>query len=216
MNIGVTVNINFTKHGEKVYTISENLISLLSNIGNCNVILLYPHMNINNIIKELNIDRLVLSGGNDIINFNKFSSFSENRNHFEFELIKRFVELDTPILGICRGLHVINTFFGGSVVNSSLFHKVSVNHNVIPINLIEHLSETFEVNSYHNYSISTDSISSIATPLFLDETRKQIEGLKIENLPIVGIQWHPERMIKLNKVDTYLFESFINKKNIFE
>ena len=53
---------------------------------------------------------IILPGGNDLYSKNKMS---KTRLKVEFELIKYGLKNDIPILGICRGMQVINLFFKG-------------------------------------------------------------------------------------------------------
>ena len=79
-------------------------------------------------------DGLLLCGGGDIDpgaygqENNACDGIDVARDEAEFALIKRYVELGKPILGICRGHQVINVAFGGTMIQDvgedlCLFHK---------------------------------------------------------------------------------------------
>ena len=69
------------------------------------------------------VDALVLQGGTDVAP----ESYGENplrpewagdrvRDRYETELVRAAMSLDRPVLGICRGLQMLNVIFGGSLI----------------------------------------------------------------------------------------------------
>ena len=68
------------------------------------------------------VDGLLLSGGQDIAPKNygeeptpKLGDIFPERDDFEYGLLKAALEAKKPILGICRGSQIINTYFNGSL-----------------------------------------------------------------------------------------------------
>lgn len=74
-------------------------------------------------------DGLLLPGGGDISPclYGEVNQGSENINLkldiFELYLVQKFLSRDKPILGICRGLQVINVFFGGTLIQNVKGHS---------------------------------------------------------------------------------------------
>lgn len=154
-------------------------------------------------------DGLILSGGSDIhpSYYNEEMDGSVNvdklRDKAEFELVKAFVEKKKPILGICRGYQILNVAFGGSlyqhisnanehssfVSGVDLVHDVTVSKDSFLYNLY---GEKFPVNSAHHQGIKKlgDGFEVIATA----HDGKTIEAIRHKEMPIIGVQWHPERM----------------------
>ena len=74
---------------------------------------------INDFWQNLKLDGLILSGGNTIADYSdnndKQDSISIERDIYEQALIKVAIKTNTPILGVCRGLQVINVFYKGGL-----------------------------------------------------------------------------------------------------
>ena len=157
-------------------------------------------------------DGLIICGGNDIdpAYYNEKMNGSVNidakRDMAEFALAKAFAEKKKPIFGICRGCQLLNVAFGGNlyqdISNASehcsfsdydLVHKVTVKNDRF---LYKMYGAEFYVNSFHHQAIKEigNGFDVLATA---DNTT--IEGIIHKELPIFGVQWHPERMCFANK-----------------
>ena len=66
------------------------------------------------------IDGLIISGGNDVSpslygeRVTCCGSLDPERDRYEMELLKKALEMDLPVLGVCRGIQIMNVFFGGT------------------------------------------------------------------------------------------------------
>lgn len=135
---------------------------------------------------------VILSGGNN------WGEASE-RDRTEAGLIVYCRQNALPILGVCRGLHAINTTLGGSLTDNleaevgaghvSQTHRVEITEGVF-VELAG--SDRIMVNSYHNQGVLE---AQLATGLhaFAVADAGVVEGVAHENEPILAIQWHPER-----------------------
>lgn len=157
-------------------------------------------------------DGLIICGGNDIdpVYYNEKMNGSVNidakRDMAEFALAKAFAEKKKPIFGICRGCQLLNVAFGGNlyqdISNASehcsfsdydLVHKVTVKKDSF---LYKMYGVEFSVNSFHHQAIKEtgNGFDVLATAY-----GTTIEGIIHKELPIFGVQWHPERMCFANK-----------------
>jgi len=160
--------------------------------------------------KELDLDGFILSGGNDLSNLSPVKNISLERDNTERLLLDLAQDRAMPVLGVCRGMMMINTYFGGQLIQVA--GHVASRH---PINCLTHnplFLEYKEVNSYHNWGLYKEHV---ALPLqaqvqcSLDNT---IEAINHCNLPIVGIMWHPERESSLSVFDRNLILSLFGEQ----
>ena len=182
---------------------------------------------------------LLLTGGIDIDPIfyqsiksdypNQPQKWNEIRDQFEIDLLITALTLKMPVLGICRGLQLINIVLGGTLItdieasgkpNHCALNGVDHYHNIelISDGLIEKISgiKTGLVNSAHHQSIET-----VAAPLMLNALSDDgiIEGIewkdKTHKSPLVAVQWHPERLKSENPLSTNLREWLLTEASTF-
>ncbi len=154
-------------------------------------------------IGKENCDGLILCGGGDISpsfyneeNINCIN-VDYSRDKYEFELLEKFLILKKPVFAICRGMQIVNVFFGGSLYQHIENHKnidgTDAYHTVTAKEsfLTDLYGENFSVNSCHHQSIKDLGKNLSVTALAPDGT---IEGIWHKNSSIIGVQWHPERI----------------------
>jgi putative glutamine amidotransferase len=140
------------------------------------------------------------------------STIDAHRDALELSVAKAAYEARLPMLGICRGLQVINVAFGGTLIadlpterSSDVEHRmideVSSEHaiHVEPGSLIKRICNALdgEVNSSHHQAI--DTLASLFTESALSDDGV-IEAFEWGDTSLGGkpfllaVQWHPERM----------------------
>ncbi len=166
--------------------------------------------------KKLGAEALLLTGGNDLVcRAENPSSFSELRNRTEAELIKSALSTNLPILGICRGLHMLNKFFGGEVIEDIGAAKAShVAQNHI-LSICDTIGGTLKktnilTNSFHEQAITQDGLGKDLVPFAISEDGF-VEGVYHKSRPIIGIQWHPERANPAFIIDDLLIRNLFEK-----
>ena len=175
------------------------------------------------------INGILLPGGDDVDPnlYNEENEGSENidrkRDEWEIRLVKKFREEGKPILGICRGIQVLNVALGGSLYQDIRGHRKDKggSRHLIKIKegslLYEILGgvEQIEVNSSHHQAIKDLAPSLEATAWSKDGYIEAVEG-KGEEF-ILGVQFHPERLIDENGIFLNILRSLLNacRREIF-
>lgn len=183
------------------------------------------------------VDGLLFTGGGDIQPYfygekamKETTSISRERDICEKELFSYAYELDMPILGICRGIQVINAFAGGTLYQDIFVQKGTVikhNNSGMPRDEMHHpvtiekgsrlysifQSESINVNSFHHQAVKDTAPGFKVTAASPDGI---IEGIECSKKTfIVGVQWHPEELTVKHPEFSGLFKGFINQSEIY-
>ena len=149
------------------------------------------------LLKLNNINLILLPGGNDVL---KNNVLNKNRLKVEYEIIKFGIKKNIPIIGICRGMQVLNCFFNGKLKlvkgHMNTRHKVFFKKNFFN-------SKILTVNSFHNWGIPKKYISKSLESLAVDQ-KGNVEMFAHKKFKILGIMWHPEREKSTKKFDKIL------------
>lgn len=179
------------------------------------------------VLKKLPITHIVLSGGNNISPVlykgkNKFTDdCSAARDRTEKTILSFAINKKIPILGICRGLQFINVYFGGKLIQDirelpgAGHFPGNKSHSVMIVDksLGDILKKQKQkVNSFHNQGVNFDCLAKPLKAFAISDDNALIEGVYHQDLPIVGIQWHPERKGVSAQLNKALIDSFINHK----
>ncbi len=189
-----------------------------------------------NLAELASCDGIVLTGGVDIhpgfhlTNYtlhyeNAPSEFDVRRDEFEFSVLERALELEIPVLGICRGLQLINCFYKGTLIldlgGKNVIHKKETDEDkahgihVIENSFLHQVCglSAGEVNSAHHQAIDKLGESLIVVAKSDDEVPEAIE-LKEPYPFFLAVQWHPERMKeKESPLSKNIREAFLNACN---
>ena len=143
--------------------------------------------------KKLCFEGLILTGGGDLFDISNKEE-DKIRDELEAKLISYCLECNIPILGVCRGMQMINKYFGGTL------KKISGH-------IGEHfLSDGRQVNSYHNYAIDKPG-KGLSVVTTADDS--VIEEIKYED-KIFAQMHHPER--RISEYDVFFVRGLFNVK----
>ena len=147
--------------------------------------------------KKKKVDLIILPGGNDLFNNQKLTKI---RFDVEKKLIKFSINKKIPLLGVCRGMQVLNYYFGGTIVKIKGHMKskslIYMKHNLFKKNKIS-------VKCFHNFCISPHSVSKEFENLGVDK-KNNIEMFQHLKHNIVGVMWHPERENNFDKLNVII------------
>ena len=180
-------------------------------------------------VKEaLECDGLLLPGGADIDPAlygreptEKCGKPNRARDEAEPRLLEAFLDSGKPILGICRGVQIMNVYFSGTLFqdikesqrkNHSNFLKRAGNAHTVTIAEGSILRGIFETESEPVNSLHHQAIDKTGSGLTVSAVSEDgfVEGLEYAKHPFcVAVQWHPEHMSKKSAQQRKLFSAFV-------
>jgi putative glutamine amidotransferase len=161
---------------------------------------------------------LVLTGGADI-------GKNPERDRIEKTYLDRALCLGIPVLGICRGMQLVNVYLGGTLIED--IEETLCNHGLdrellaiegmristMPSSFHDVFFENtvIKVNSRHHQAIDKLADSLLATGIAADGIIEIAE-----NDQFILVQWHPERPEVRNDICSKMviekFSSLLNEK----
>lgn len=200
LKVGIPLRINNDSYEIKerylVYFKKHNIIPILITPENESLI--------------IECDFIAFIGGVDINphRYNKdiYANFNDKLDEFEFHILDLTIALHLPILGICRGIQLLNVYFGGTLKN--------INKHLNSLHLLYCQDNNFQikkhqVNSYHHQAI--DELADNFVP-FLYSEDNIIEGIIDKKKRIIATQYHIEIDDPFNIID-YLITLLSNDIN---
>jgi len=132
------------------------------------------------------------------------SGIDTKRDQMELYLLTKAAERDLPCFGICRGMQMINLFYGGSLfphIDDLLLQEEHKN-NILPLKWIELIEHTklweivkkkrIKVNALHHQAIDRLGENIIKSAYDRNGIVQAIEHRQRDF--VMGVQWHPEFM----------------------
>lgn len=178
------------------------------------------------------LDGFLFTGGPDVHPFlfgeetlDHCGSVSAERDQMEFTLLPLVMESGKPILGICRGIQLLNIVLGGTIwqdipsqvksefplAHTQPFAYTLPSHTVTlkPDSRLAKISELnqLSVNSMHHQAVKDVAPVLIASAVSSDHL---VEAVEMPEYPFfIGVQWHPEYLWEKNEAAARLFSEFV-------
>jgi len=189
IKIGISLRVVEEKnYTEKRDALSQNWATFLEELNMFPIFIPNTLSNLRSFLENMEISGIILSGGDNI-------GDHPERDKTEKEIIDFGIENEIPIFGVCRGMQVINKYFGGKIIQNvgsnhlGKSHKIRVTNEVFS-SLLQ--ASSIEVNSYHHNVITYEVLGTNLEP-FAISSDDTVEGFYHKLLPIEGVMWHPER-----------------------
>ena len=227
----VCTEFNVDKNGykQKVNMVSNAYIEMLTKNGAI-PILITPQMEMQRVneIVEM-IGGILFIGGEDIKQgyYDKELMVKEisKRDEIEIELYKQCKEKKIPILGVCRGLQIINVAEGGTLeevpTKGSIKHTIDddgfINYHDIYIEKDSNLKKIMKVDNYSVCSMHHQKIAKLGNNLKISAKSEDgvIEAIESDDKSfVIAFQGHIEKNIKnFKKYDNVIKEFLKNVSN---
>ena len=237
--LGLVIFI-FLKSGKKKILIigtSPRIGSEYHNIANNYDYDLYISSGIGNVddAREIirNVDGVIFAGGMDFDpslygsnHYDLVEEYHPDNDRDDIKLLSLAIEENKSILGICRGMQLINIYYGGSLYediptqvgdyvshrgdeNAFSYHNISFNENSTIYDKLGG-ETTRNVNSMHHEGIKTLADGLMITAQSDDGIIEAIEN-PYYNSFMMGVQWHPEyNGGELDSLTKIIFDDFTN------
>jgi len=164
-----------------------------------------------------NVDGLVLTGGGDVHPalygvseaIDRVEEVNELRDAFEFKVIEKALEREIPILGICRGMQVMNVYLGGTLIidlpiagyddhathdGQEFCHPLAIDPHSMLGSIIG--PNPHKVNSIHHQAVDQLGKGLKVVAKSDDGITEALEWVLKDRMPfLLLVQWHPERMV---------------------
>ena len=175
-------------------------------------------------------DGFLFTGGHDVSPelyqeklLNKYVVCCSRRDAMEKIVLQKVLELDKPLLGICRGIQFLNAALGGTLYQDLPTERPSVmeHHQQAPYDVPVHRvkilkdSPLFQclgveellVNSYHHQAVRR--MSPMLKPMAVSEDGL-VEALYMPGHRFVwAVQWHPEFSYKTDVSSIQILQAFV-------
>jgi putative glutamine amidotransferase len=146
------------------------------------------------ICRALPLNGILLTGGNDLA---AYAGDAPERDTTENALIDIAEDRALPVLGVCRGMQMIQHRLG--------IRLERVTGHVARRQIISIDGKPAEVNSYHNFG-ATETQPPLEAWAFANDG--VVKAVRHANGRMMGIMWHPERLSPFSPRDISLFQQF--------
>lgn len=178
------------------------------------------------------LDGILFTGGQDVSPSVYFTPQSERcgeccleRDKMELELLRLALKQDKPVLGICRGIQLLNAALGGDLYQDlPTEHPSEIQHHQAPpydrpVHTVTLVSDspiqklfhkdTLSVNSYHHQAIRT--LAPVLRPMAYSNDGL-VEAVWLPTARFVwAVQWHPEFLYRIDPDSRKLFSFFVDR-----
>ena len=216
MIVGISMRlapVTYCKVVEQRDALSHDWLYLLQNLGATTILIPNSLSDPSLYAESLGVSRLLLSGGDSLGSLLNAPEQS-TRDSTEFKLLEWALSKNVPVLGVCRGLHVINAFFGGYITRDlsrcvPMEAHRACSHRVKFV-AGELVGSEASVNSFHDQGVLQDQLSPDLMVVAKTDCGV-VEALRHPICRIEAVQWHPERSRPVQALDRLLMTKWLTE-----
>ncbi len=177
-------------------------------------------------------DGFLFTGGHDVdpliysaVQSDRCGTVNHERDVMEREIFNYAIDRDRPLLGICRGIQIINALCGGTLyqdlptehavpnaLNHQMvapydqpWHKVAIVNGTPLADIVQR--DELAVNSYHHQAIK--ELAPMLSPMALSEDGL-VEAIYMPSKRYIqAVQWHPEFDFRVNEISREIVRRFV-------
>lgn len=196
--IGITMRVSLAAHNEVRDALAQDWSKFMQNFSTDWIPLPNRGSQITALAEHLQLSGLILSGGNSI-------GERQERDTTEIALLQWARERTIPVFGVCRGMELLQHFYGGELklldkkLHVSRHHTIRLDDGTIR-----------EVNSFHTLGVSSDMLAAELSAWAFCTEDGTVEALRAKHAPFCGILWHPEREAIPHAEDIALFRQHLH------
>jgi len=195
--------------------ISHDWIRLLDEMGVTPILVPNALRDPSTLLSQCDVRGLLLTGGD---NLGPLAGEAANgaarpaRDRTEAALLDASLARGLPVFGVCRGLQVINVYFGGGLLRELTPWGSHVN-NQHAVQLTDSWAGQFSsrksvtTNSFHAHGVTLRELAPRLKAFAVANT--VVEGLRHDTLPVFAVQWHPERNNPASDLDRALLKHWV-------
>jgi len=206
--IAVTQRVYENKeYAEKYDQLDQRWIDLLLSLNLWPILVPNNLVFISKFVAKHEVDGVLLTGGNSLVSY---GGNAPERDEAENFLLEWALKNNVPLLGVCRGMQVIQDYFGNEL--KDIAGHVAQRHKLVVesgCRLSRVMYDYSSVNSYHNQGTMDVYGDILKIAQSEDGVVMAIEHI---NKEVYGVMWHPERETITQAGDQLLFNYIFNGK----
>jgi N5-(cytidine 5'-diphosphoramidyl)-L-glutamine hydrolase len=199
------VDIN-PSYGERRDALDQKWIEFLLSINLWPITIPNSLVYLKKFVEIEKIDGVLLTGGNSLA---QYDGNAQERDEMEYYLLEWAIDKNIPILGVCRGMQVIQNYFDNRLIKISEHVDSRFTLEVVEdskFSLI--IKKLKDVNAFHDYGAYDVSGDLLPVAYSSDGIVMAIEHIKKS---VYGVMWHIERETPFRNEEKNLFKEIFCK-----
>ncbi len=191
--VGISQRVDvLSDRGERRDCLDQRWCTLLDACGLQPLLLPNQTSTVARLLDAHQLAGIILTGGNDLV---ELGGDAPERDAVEYFLLERALATELPLLGVCRGMQLIQQRLGVPLIR--------VDSHVSPEQTIAIDGQTRAVNSYHRWG-ARETVSDLE--VWAEARDGVVKAVRHRHHPVAGVMWHPERMDPFADDDIALFQ----------